>query len=58
MLQPISPTVSRLTRPVIEHLEAMAEARRRGDHAAADAAEMAAYTSLRTLLAGGAEAGR
>lgn len=57
MLNPLSSTVARLSRPVTEYLEAAADARRRGDLAAADAAEMAAANYLRALLST-AEGGR
>jgi hypothetical protein len=40
-----------LTRELRDHLQAAAEARRSGDVSAADAAELAALTCLRALLA-------
>ena len=50
--------MTRNTRDLRDHLEAAAEARRRGDYAAADAAETAALILLRSMLALAVEAVR
>lgn len=44
-------------RDLRDHLEAAAECRRRGDHGGAHAAELAALTCLRVLLAPHSERG-
>jgi hypothetical protein len=51
MLEHALPPEPRATRRMLNFMEDAAEARRRGDLAAADAAEMAAVIYLRTVLA-------
>jgi hypothetical protein len=51
MLQPISLPMARVTRRLLDLMEDAAEARRRGDLAAADASERAAVAMLRTAPA-------